>query len=136
MSHKERPFHIMCLNYLRLRMPHAMIHHSPNEMNLKANSKSKAIAQIRNKEMGMLKGFPDLIVLERGHFLALEIKAPKGKLTEAQAAVGQAIIDAGGEWVVIRTIGELEHVVSRFKERVERAGKRQAVELELRGEVS
>lgn len=132
----ERPLHMMCLNYLRLTLPHALIHHSPNEMNLKADPVSKSIAQKRNKEMGMLTGFPDLMVLHRGHFLGLEIKTEKGKVTEAQTEVGQAIIEAGGEWLVIRSLMDLEHAVKLFKEEVERAeGAVQAYELELRGQV-
>lgn len=59
----EGPIHKAILDYLRLVLPGAVIHHSANEMDLHADPKSKAIAQSKAKALGMLPGFPDLLVL-------------------------------------------------------------------------
>lgn len=52
-------------------------------------------------------GIPDIIVCMNGKFLALELKDNTGKLSEPQKKNINAIVDAGGIAIELRTIDEL-----------------------------
>jgi hypothetical protein len=68
----------------------------------------------RKFEMGVLKamgaraGVPDLVILHRGRFIGLEVKAEKGKLSDRQADCADAIVNAGGFFSVVRSVEEAE----------------------------
>ena len=47
-------------------------------------------------------GFPDLVLLQGRDVLWRELKTDKGRVSEAQAAWGAALIDAGEDWAVWR----------------------------------
>lgn len=46
-------------------------------------------------------GVPDIVVCYRGHFIGIECKAGKNKLTALQEAEGAAIAAAGGTFVIV-----------------------------------
>jgi hypothetical protein len=48
-----------------------------------------------------VKGIPDFIGHYKGHFFAIETKAPGRKPTAWQERVGRSIQNTGGEWFVI-----------------------------------
>jgi hypothetical protein len=60
------------------------------------------------KAMGARPGVPDLIVLHRGRFMGLEVKAEKGRLSDNQADAADAIVNAGGFYSVVRSVEEVE----------------------------
>jgi len=55
------------------------------------------------KGLGVRAGVPDVIAIHRGQAFTLELKAPGGKLTEAQIAAHDALCAAGAE--VATTVG-------------------------------
>lgn len=58
----------------------------------------------------------DLLCCWEGHFIAIEVKSPKGKLTARQAGIGSEIFSAGGEAWVARDVQEVQ---AHFRERFE-----------------
>lgn len=111
----EGPVHVACLNYLRLVLPGAAIHHSPNELDLGGDPKAKAIAQSKAKARGMRPGWPDIEVIWRGQFWTFEVKAGRNQPTKEQIACGEAIIAAGGRWAVVRSVDDVMALVLQWQ---------------------
>ena len=109
----EGPIHRAILQYLRMQYPRALIFHPANELGMGGNPKSKAIAQAKDKRLGMLPGAPDIMMLFDGLFYGFEIKAAKGKVSDAQSQVGAVISRNGGRWAVVRSIGDVQAVLAR-----------------------
>lgn len=110
----EGPIHRAIYGWLKVQFPRAVIHHSPNEMNIKASPVSKAIAQNKSKALGMVPGFPDLIMLTGGRLYAYEVKSPKGVTSDNQATVGADIQRNRGEWAVVRSLDEAKAVTQNW----------------------
>lgn len=62
--------------------------------------------------LGAEKGVPDRIAVKDGKFIALEIKAPKGVMSEYQLNFKQRLELAGGIYLEVR---KLEDVIEYFK---------------------
>lgn len=56
-------------------------------------------------------GIPDLIIILKGKFFALEIKMPGKKATQLQLHVGRRIQKAEGYWFVVKSVGEAIEVI-------------------------
>lgn len=108
----EGPIHGAILTYLRRQYPQAVIHHSPNETDVRGPAIARAIA--KQKMMGMLVGFPDLIMLHEGRLYTFEVKAEGGRTSEAQKAVGEAIVASGGFWAVVRSIDDVREKMGQW----------------------
>lgn len=80
----------------------------PNGSVLAGDAKKRGMQMNRLKTTGLRVGAPDLFILARGVFLALEVKTPKGKLADSQKAASDEIIHAGGLWAVVRSVEEVE----------------------------
>lgn len=52
-------------------------------------------------------GLPDIICCIKGHFVAIELKSTKGKLSKIQMVEAAKIIKAGGKYFVVRSMDEL-----------------------------
>lgn len=102
----ERKIHLAVLEYLRLRLPGAVVHHSPNEIGLKGKDVARQIAKA--KHLGMLPGYPDLIVHWQGLTIGFEVKAPGNSLTAAQKAVRDAFRANGLRFYVVRSVSDVE----------------------------
>jgi hypothetical protein len=112
----EGPIHVAILEYLQLVLPvRAVIHHSPNEMNIKADAKTKAIAQARAKRMGMRPGWPDLEFVLDGRIYFLEVKAPGGSQSFEQEAVEVAILNAGSSYEIVRSIADTKLALQKWR---------------------
>jgi hypothetical protein len=89
------------------------------------------------KAMGLQAGWPDLIVMApAGHYetrvLGIELKAGKGKLSEAQLGIVERFLGINARIITARSIEEVElalrmskiplHVVDRAMVSVARAG--------------
>jgi hypothetical protein len=109
---REGPIHKAILAHLRVRLPGAVIHHSPNETDLSGPQAVRLVGKARCR--GMLKGFPDLIVLWRGRVWGFECKAPGNRATLEQKAVGEAIHANGGRWAAVRSIEEVEERIAEW----------------------
>lgn len=61
-----------------------------------------------------LKGSADILACLGGRFLAIETKAPKGRLREEQKRYGEAVSHAGGIYAVVRSLNDLRPVLCMF----------------------
>lgn len=113
MGRPEVAVHRAVLHLMRVRLPGAVIHHSPNESGLP--SSVARIAGVKARSLGALTGFPDLLAIWRGQVFAFEVKAPRGRLSDAQAAVGAQIIENGGRWAVVRSVDEADAHLAAWK---------------------
>lgn len=85
----------------RLKLSGIVCHHSPNAARRSVN------AGRRIKADGMITGWPDLIVVgPEGLVAFLEVKTPRGKLSEAQREIGMALCRMGHTWQVVRSQDE------------------------------
>ena len=85
----------------RLRMSGIVCHHSPNA------AKRSVIGGRRVKQDGMITGWPDLTVVgPEGLVAFLEVKAPKGRLSDAQGEIGDMLARMGHLWAVVRSQDE------------------------------
>ena len=113
MRHREDNMQIACVSWF-MHQYHSyafLLHHSPNGG---ARSESEGA---RFKEMGVRKGFPDLILLipNRHHpYLCLELKTDKGRQSESQRYYQQLVTEAGGLYVVIRSKEEFASTVKAY----------------------
>lgn len=93
---KEDDLQAQIVQALHWTLPGAVIHHSANQV--ERGGKRAMMEVARKKRMGMLPGFPDLLLFWRGHALLIEVKTPSGRLSEAQKAL-HARLEAQG-WPV------------------------------------
>ena len=63
------------------------------------------------KARGVKAGVPDVILVHRGYFYGLELKASSGLLSEAQHIAHAQIRDAGAPVVVCHSIEEVERAL-------------------------
>lgn len=85
----------------RLRLSGIVCHHSPNA------AKRTVIAGRRIKQHGMITGWPDLTVVgPAGLVCFLEVKAPKGRLSAAQAEIGRMLLLMGHFWQIVHSQDE------------------------------
>lgn len=61
--------------------------------------------------MGAQKGIPDLCALHKGTFYAIEVKTPKGKVTDSQADFLVRTNRAGGVPIVARSLDDVMKVI-------------------------
>lgn len=58
----------------------------------------------RLKRIGVKAGAPDLLIIYRGRAHFIELKAPDGELSNVQKSMAAAIIGAGGEFDLCRSL--------------------------------
>jgi hypothetical protein len=54
-----------------------------------------------------MRGVPDIILIDGGHFIGLEVKAPKGVLSNDQRIFQRLLEAAGGSYHVVRSVDDL-----------------------------
>jgi len=92
----------------RLRWFDVLCHHSPNE------GKRTAITGRRLKGEGMRAGWPDLACYgPNGEHALLEVKAPKGRLSDAQRECHAELARKGQ---VVRVVTSQDEAVSALRE--------------------
>lgn len=103
------------IKYLDLVLPRqCLVHHSPNEGNHKVQYFHK------QKLMGVLKGFPDLmILLPNTKPLFIELKQPGNYPTEQQKDVGSRIVDLGCEYAICRSLQDVQAFLDGVKPGIE-----------------
>lgn len=82
----------------------AIIHHSRNEE--RGGGDDARRRQGIALGMGVWPGFSDLIVLSEGRVLFLEVKAARGRLSEAQEEFRDAVLAQGHAWALVRSADE------------------------------
>jgi hypothetical protein len=58
------------------------------------------------KALGMLPGVADLVIIRDGKAHFMEVKAEKGRLSDAQKEFAVLAVKAGAEWAVVHSIAE------------------------------
>jgi len=53
------------------------------------------------------KGAADILGVINGRFIAIEVKKPKGKISDSQEAFLQSIVDAGGVAFIARSLDDV-----------------------------
>lgn len=69
------------------------------------------------KAMGLKAGWPDILVLHRASktttkVLGIELKAGRGSQSEGQIAFQVGLMDAGGQYVVCRTLADIYNALT------------------------
>jgi hypothetical protein len=91
----EAQLHAAVVDHLRLRAePDVVFLHPAN------GGKRDVREALRFRRMGVLAGASDLLLWHRGHAFALELKAPGGRLSDAQLEFLARFNDAGGHSAV------------------------------------
>lgn len=109
----EGPIHRSILAYLRVALPHALIHHSPNETDMRGPAAIRMVVKARS--LGTRKGWPDLEVhLRYGTALYFEVKAPGNYADDEQNAVGAALEDLGNHWAVVRSVEDVRDCLDEW----------------------
>lgn len=103
----EHKIQVAIIKWLRTVMPHCIIQHSRNEHG-KAGRAGMRAAQLQ-KAAGVMSGFPDLICLPYasvGPFF-LEVKAPKGRVSDVQKQVHEMLDERGYPVAVVRSVDDV-----------------------------
>lgn len=103
----EGPIHRSILAYLRRALPGAIIHHSANEIGISGKEAARQVAKA--KSLGMVPGFPDLVVFLTADVgpLFFEVKAKGGTLTQSQRDVIAALDALGYRVAMVRSIDDV-----------------------------
>lgn len=67
-----------------------------------------------HQSLGSYRGIADLYALKDGQHVWIEIKMPKGRLSEHQEQFRRDIISHGGKYIVARGIEDVEHLCRRI----------------------
>lgn len=103
----EGPIQRQIVAHLRARFPEAIIHHSPNSIDMSGLAIMRQIS--RNEAMGTVKGFPDLQCLLPGPRICLfEVKAPGNYPDADQRALHQRLRALGCLVAVVRSVEDVE----------------------------
>lgn len=109
----ERNLQIYLLGMLRLNFRDWLIAHIPNEVN--RGGRRGMLEAARKREMGVVKGYPDIVIHRPGGVsLFVEMKAAKGRVSEAQKEVHERLRALGNEVVVVKTHEEADDLVRRL----------------------
>ena len=103
----EAQIHKAILQWLRMVLPDAIVHHSANEG--VRGGKAGVLDGARRKSMGQVAGFPDIQVITWQHVgpMFFEVKAPGGIVTREQAAMIKQLDALGYRCAVVRSIDDV-----------------------------
>lgn len=102
-------------------MPGVVWWHTPN------GGYRNATEAGRFKALGVKAGIPDLIALRAGQLFAIELKAPGGRVSEAQREMLAALEQAGAKTAVAFGLDDALDVLERWGVIRPRSGQRAAV---------
>lgn len=98
---REDTIHAAIVQYLRVTMPDCLVLHPAN-----GGSRDKREAT-KLKWLGVLPGIPDIIILRPGgRFCLMEVKGPKGVLSDAQNDVRYHCERFEMPWALVRSIDD------------------------------
>jgi hypothetical protein len=100
---REAQIHRAIVGWLVLQLPQsAVLHHSPNEVDMRGPDVARAIAKAR--AMGTRKGWPDIEIVWNGAAYFFEVKTGSGRLSEAQRETHERLRAAGANVATIRSV--------------------------------
>ncbi len=89
-NHDERKLHIAIWDWMQLALPPDAVAFHPANGEYRT-AKTGALL----KRMGVVAGVPDFLIFWNGRTLAIEVKAPGGRVLPAQIKMGQRLLRAG-----------------------------------------
>jgi len=112
---REGPVQIAIVNWLRQVLPkEALVHHCKNEIKRRGNSFAREIEKA--KTMGMVPGFPDLIIIPFstvGVFF-LEVKSEGGSVQPNQTDIHEKMAALGYHVAVVRSIADVRQCLNEW----------------------
>lgn len=82
------------------------------------NNSFAGFVQRSNGSLGRINnaspGTPDILVCYRGCFIGFEVKSAKGQQSATQKFAQREIEDAGGIYIVVRSVDEVKHFLDEF----------------------
>ena len=60
---------------------------------------------------GQIRGISDLVAIKKGFVIWLEVKTLKGRLSKFQKIFRDNIINAGGEYFIVRSIDDVKEII-------------------------
>lgn len=112
-GHPEADIQRAIVRDLRLVLPRgSILHHSANEER-GGDAKARRRQGIL-RGMGVHPGFSDLILLQDGRVMFLEVKSKTGTLSPEQRGFRDAVVAQGFAWAVVRSSGEAIDALARF----------------------
>jgi hypothetical protein len=104
-QHPERDLQKAIVKLIRSTVPGVLVAAVTNEEQGHGDAEQRARFGAMRRASGILTGFPDILVwLPAGRVLLWELKAEKGRLSEAQHLVHAQLADLGHPVEVIRSI--------------------------------
>ncbi len=108
MKRPEQALHRAAVQYLDAVLPdNSVFWHTPS-----GGYRTRAEAAIF-AGLGVMGGIPDILILYRSKLIAVELKAPKGRLTEKQKAMHVRLMLAGAIVTTVTSLDELENFLAQ-----------------------
>lgn len=105
MARAQPEFELQCrvVDYLTVLPCVGFFHHSPNGSKLHGSQEQRERTGKRLKRAGMVAGYPDLtLYASDGRVGHLELKAPKGRLSDSQIEVQQKLAALGHRYAIVK----------------------------------
>lgn len=103
MRRPEEQLQLAVAQFLRLAAPDLLWWAVPNQRGTRSLIENAIL-----KRLGVRPGVPDIgMILPGGVAGFIELKAPKGRLTETQVEFAQAVQGRGGRWLLCRSIEDV-----------------------------
>ena len=106
MTAQETPIHISIVEYLRTVIPGALIWHTPNG----GKRPKREAAEL--KRMGVMPGVFDISIVFGRRIYFLEVKTPKGRMSDTQEAFGVELDAQGISWGIVRSVDDARRALS------------------------
>jgi hypothetical protein len=110
---REGPIHRAVIEFLRLSLPGAVIHASPNSFG-DLNGPAIARQVAKAKHNGMVPGWPDIECFWMGHAMFFEVKAGRNTTQDSQKQVGAALVGQGAKWAVVRSVDDVDSSLTEW----------------------
>lgn len=113
MRHEEDDLQMQCVTWFRYQYRNyaMLLHHSPN------GGRRDAREGARFKQMGVVAGFPDLILcVARGgyHGLFIEMKSRTGRQEQSQKVMQTLLEKEGYKYVLCRSLLEFMNIINNY----------------------
>jgi hypothetical protein len=104
----ESDIQIQVVEYLKL-IPNIVFHSVPNEAFAPKRGKltGPQLSRMKKfKRMGLLAGVADLVITHKGLSYYLELKTPKGTITDSQKKFKADALKAGAKYEIARSLDQ------------------------------
>ena len=109
----EDQIHASIVQFWAVQAPDAIVHHSRNEGS--RGGKAGIIDGTRGKRIGVVKGYPDLIIHWRGVTFFIEVKREGAYLDKAQKSLHEELRKHGLRVFVCRSVDDAQEVYAEMK---------------------